>query len=395
MLFSDSVFGIIRIRIMCADIEQCLSKLAAGNIVLKEVVRVSDLTAELSIHRSSLKYVKQSVEKMGGEMKILRWLGMFWWLEATKKRPVLMLGVIIYICLTVYVPTRIFFVNVEGNETVSDVSIIDAASNAGVHFGVSRRSIRSEKLKNELLEEIPNLQWVGVNTQGCVATISVKERNIAIKRQSHSGISSIVADRDGIVDSVVVTRGNVLCRVGQAVREGQVLISGYTDCGITIKATSADGEVFAKTKRNLKVVFPVVHTKRGQVMDKTQKFSIIFGKKQINLYKDSGISGDSCVKMYDRYVLTLPGGFQLPITVLKETDIRYTCQESSLPNDEAYTAAKNYAQLYLNSLMVAGVVLSSTDNITIDNNVLEFHGKYDCREMIGKAFEEEILTANE
>ena len=99
--------------------------------------------------------------------------------------------------------------------------------------------------------------------------------------------------------------------------------------------------------------------------------------------------------MYDRYVLTLPGGFQLPITVLKETDIRYTCQESSLPNDEAYTAAKNYAQLYLNSLMVAGVVLSSTDNITIDNNVLEFHGKYDCREMIGKAFEEEILTANE
>ena len=395
MLFSDSVSGIIRIRITCADIEACLSKLVADNIILKDVISVSELTAELSVRRANLQYVKCKVESMGGEMKPFHWSGVFWWLTTVKKRAILIIGLILYFCLVIYVPTRVFFVKVEGNNLVSDVAIIEAAEKAGVRFGVSRRTIRSEKLKNELLEAIPNLQWVGVNTRGCVATITIKERSVAEKIRQKSGVSSVIAVRDGIVDSVVATRGNVLCKVGQAVREGQVLISGYTDCGITIKATGAEGEIFARTTRALEAVLPIGYMLRTHEVDKTQKFSIIFGKKQINLYKDSGISGSSCVKMYDRYVLTLPGGFQLPVTLVKETVVEYACQEMSLANEEARAVVKNYAQRYVNDLMVAGNVLSSTDDIVIDNDVLKFSGKYDCREMIGKAFEEEILTANE
>ena len=47
--------------------------------------------------------------------------------------------------------------NVEGNSAVASVDIIDAAQNAGLGFGASRRAVRSEKVKNALLASIPDL----------------------------------------------------------------------------------------------------------------------------------------------------------------------------------------------------------------------------------------------
>ena len=63
--------------------------------------------------------------------------------------------------------------------------------------------------------------------------------------------------RDGFIVSATVTRGNFLCRVGQSVKAGQVLISGYTDCGICIQATRAEGEIYAQTSRDFAAVTPL------------------------------------------------------------------------------------------------------------------------------------------
>ena len=96
----------------------------------------------------------------------------------------------------------------------------------------------------------------GVNTSGCVATVSVRERTDPEVTEQDSAVSNIVASRDGFIVSATVTRGNFLCRVGQSVKAGQVLISGYTDCGICIQATRAEGEIYAQTSRDFAAVTP-------------------------------------------------------------------------------------------------------------------------------------------
>ena len=89
-------------------------------------------------------------------------------------RPVLLAGLGILFLLAMYLPSRVLFIRVEGNMQIPDRQILAAAEECGIRFGASRREVRSEKVKNALLSSVPQLQWAGVNTAGCVATISVR-----------------------------------------------------------------------------------------------------------------------------------------------------------------------------------------------------------------------------
>ena len=79
-----------------------------------------------------------------------------------------------------------------------------------------------------------------MNTRGCVAVISVRERPEEAQVDRPGTVSAVTAAQDGIIERVTVTNGTALCRPGQAVRAGETLISGYTDCGRTIRAGRAE-----------------------------------------------------------------------------------------------------------------------------------------------------------
>ena len=150
------------------------------------------------------------------------------------------------------VPGRVFFIEIEGNQQIPDRLILEVVQENGIQFGAVRRDIRSEKIKNILLEKIPQLQWVGVNTNGCVAVISVRERQFENDSQEYS-FGSIVASRDAIIQQITVLRGTQLCKVGQAVKAGEILVSAYKDYGISVKMTGAKAEIYGQTEHNLDV----------------------------------------------------------------------------------------------------------------------------------------------
>ena len=54
-------------------------------------------------------------------------------------------------------------------------------------------------------------------------------------------------------------------------------------------------------------------------------FGILFGKKLINFFKDSGILDSTCVRINKMYPFVLPGGFMLPISLIKQEIIYYDC----------------------------------------------------------------------
>lgn len=180
--------------------------------------------------------------------------------------------------------------------------------------------------------------------------------------------------------------------VGQAVRAGQILISGFTDCGITIQATRAQGDVFALTQRKISVSTPQICQVRQLTGEKTTRFSLTLGKKRINFYKGSGISPSSCVKMYARYVLTLPGGFALPVALTKETVLTGQSEETSREISEDFF--QTFADDYLRSQMVAGRILHSDGRLLNLSDRYVFTCTYSCEEMIGMQRQEKIGDFN-
>ncbi len=387
-----SLAGLLRIRFTSADISGLLSLISAKGIPLFRVEWINDLTVHGTIYRSDYRLLQEFTEYRGDKLEIVNRRGLYWSGKSLLRRPVLFYGAILSLLLALFLPSRILFVRVEGNGLVSEKLILDAAENCGISFGASRRDVRSEKIKNALLEQIPELQWVGVNTSGCVATINVKEKSVAQQSQEvQTGVSSIVAVRDGVIWECTVTRGNPLCHVGQAVKAGQTLVSGYTDCGITIKATRAEAEIYAQTLRDLEIVTPLNIVQRGEQSDCEIKYSLLIGKNQIKFLKDSGISDASCVKMYEEHYLTLPGGFQLPIGIVRETCIYYDTQEVQITEADSFAWLQAAAENYLQSQMIAGQILSQNVEVLLKDGVGCLSGQYACLEMIGQVKNEEIL----
>lgn len=390
MGFWQSIFGKMQVEIISADCNNLLTAISNVNIPVHKVKTTDALTISIEISYRDFKTLSKLVEKRAESMRIIRRNGVHWTRNKVVKRPVLLICLLLFSALILYLPSRIFFVRVVGNETVPNRLILAEAENCGVRFGAPRRQIRSEKVKNALIAKLPQLQWVGVNTIGCVATIQVREKSAAEPVKQTEAVSSIVAQRDGVIYEMTVFDGTPTCKVGQVVKKGQTLVSGYTDCGILIKATQAKAEIYAQTYHKLTFVVPNVHSVRGEMVGSKKKYSIKIGKKLINFYNGSGISDTSCVKMYEEKYLTLPGGFQLPIALICQKTILYDdCTTVSIT--ENYDWLESLSKEYLQEQMLAGKVLYAEYDSLESDGVYCLKTQFSCIEMIGQNKSEESL----
>ena len=386
----QSISGTVRVRLTGADLHSTIKAINAMDIKIYHLETEGELNTVFSLRRRDFRKAKKLAEKKGDRIEEVERVGIFWFYRSCLTRPVLMIGILIIFLMTILVPQRILFVSVEGSTRIPPRMILEAAGESGVHFWCRRREIRSEVSKNVLLAQIPELQWAGINTYGCRAVITVRERKLQERQIASAGISSIVAGCDGIIISCTATKGTVSCKVGQAVSKGEILVSGYVDSGRILSGTDAEGEIYAATRHQLTALAPAKCVYRHDTTQQTTKFSLVIGKKRINFYNGSGIFDTSCVKMYSKYVLTLPGGFSLPVAVLKETVMEGTLAEGTVPEHHLSGQLSQFAQDYLKDQMVAGTVDHSSESFQALSDCYRLNGWYDCTEMIGRRQREMI-----
>ena len=239
------------------------------------------------------------------------------------------------------------------------------------------------------MEAIPELKWVGINTYGCRAVISVAERAVEPDQQlNKAGVFGIYAHRDGIISGVTATSGTVFCKKGQAVKAGQLLISGYTNTGLITRGEQAEGEVSAITKRDITALIPSSSLQRGKILKRATRWGLQIGKKHINLYFDSGNYDAGCGKIYKTIDMVLPGGFRLPISLVKQTTFTYEYNQwiEEMNLDSLHALASDY----VSQSMIAGEILHSDYAVYPAEGVYNYNGAYICNEMIGKLQCEEI-----
>ena len=384
MNFWKSVGGMLEVELVSAEPEMVLSVINTYGIELRKVRYEKALTCRFWVSRRDYQTLEALCRKRGESIKVLRTRGIYYTFLRLAKRKVLLLGACFFLSLALYLPTRVLFIRVEGNTAVPSNRILSAAEESGIRFGASRRDVRSERVKNALLDAVPQLEWAGVNTRGCTAVISVRERTAAAEEPEHGSVASIVASRDGYILSSTVEQGTGLVLPGQAVKAGQTLISGYTDCGICIQATHAKGEVVAQTVREIAVVAPAECVQKRIAAGMKRRYSLRIGKKRIFFWKDSGISDTGCGRMYKEYDITLPGGFRLPVALCVDVYQRFDTEILEIPKTEASAALERFARQYLTSQMIAGQIQNGVQTLTRSTDVYCLRGSYVCTEMIGK-----------
>ena len=377
------------VEIVAADIPGLLREFTRAGIILSHISNLDPLTVRAALPENELSKIRQIANKNGASFRILKQSGVGQIMVWCRRRWVFLLGFFFLVALSTWLPTRILFIQAEGNLTVPANRILEAAEQCGIRFGATRKEVRSEAMKNKLLAALPELRWAGINTKGCTAVISVSERGAA-DSETKNQVTSLVAVRDGVIEFCSVNAGSLLCKQGQAVKAGDILVSGYTDCGFSLKAQRAKGEVYAQTLRQITVIAPQITAKKGETTATYQKYGLLIGKKRINFLKDSGIYGATCDKMYAEYYMSLPGGFRLPIGIYREIYTLRTLEPtlSSLDDQLQVTARE-----YLLSTMISGKILNETVEILELDNAVTLSGSYLCSEMIARERNEELMQS--
>lgn len=383
--------GLVLAEVTSADPAQTVTDLASAGVRFWEPELKGPLTMRIFLYKKDLTVLEACCRRRGDSVKVLGKKSLAWDLLSFLHRPVLVFGLALLLVMSAVLPKRLWFLRFEGNEQTTLRELTAAAEASGLRFFAYVPDLKSEEIKNRMVNLVPELSWVGVRFEGGIATISVREQEVRPQIRDRDIPANVVAARSGIITSMNVLGGQARCQVGQAVLEGEMLVAGYVDCQTHTQVTQADAEIYAITQHEVRAVFPGQWLKKGETEDSKTQISLILGRRRINLFGNSSILPATYDKITSCYPLTLPGGYVLPLTLeIQRSDRRSLTESSCGPGDELSSFCGSYTE----SQMLAGRILSADTELSRIGTDYILTGTYTCEEMIARQRAAELFEGD-
>ena len=297
--------------------------------------------------------------------------------------------------LTLSVLSRfVLVVEVTGNETVAGAVILAELERQGVRPGAYIPSLDTKAIANRALISLDELSFLAINLNGCRAEVVVREAEEPPELLDQDTPADVTAAATGIVLDVQATAGQALVEEGDTVVEGDVLITGFidlpepayseTDAGTYV--VHASGTVTARTWRTLRAVLPLTAAVKEYTGESTTLWSVELLGRRVNFYQNSGISYDRYDKIIQTDVLTLPGGWELPFSVTRETARAYTLRERDLDRDAAITLLEDGLRRELDGILAGtdGECVRLDYTAAVEDDMLTVTLLAECVEQIGR-----------
>lgn len=142
-----------------------------------------------------------------------------------------------------------------------------------------------QKVKNEILNNYKNdIEWLEIERVGAVYKIRVDKRIINNIKQDGQN-RHVVAKKNGIIMRIVAEKGEIVKKVYDYVRAGDIIISGeiYKNKEV-IGQTSASGDVYAEVWYKVKVEMPISYKEEALTGRSKNVINISFLDKNINIF---------------------------------------------------------------------------------------------------------------
>lgn len=313
----------------------------------------------------------------GIRVHILRKKGFPFFIKKYKARFGIVAGFILLFAFLQIMSGYIWIIDVVGNQSVSEKSIISACEELGIKVGTRSSNIDTKNDAQNLLLKLDTLAWGSLNIEGCKLTVNVTE--ITKKEQDNSVATNLKASADGIITHIDVTSGNCVVKVGEPVFKGDILVSGIIENLNGTKFVHSAGVIEAQTNEEVSFSEDFIQKLRipsGKV--KTKTVLEVFGLK-IPLYigKEKGFfetqSQTETIKLFSQ---------NIPIKLYKkrfvfenEIERKYTyeqlCKKLEERLNKEYASGVKEKNFIKNDRGVTlKAVISEKKNIAISENII-------------------------
>lgn len=213
-----------------------------------------------------------------------------------KRRYGIYFGLLISLMLFFMSGRIIWDIRIEGDlERLTKGDVISELNNCGLKIGMPRRKLNTGEVETRVIVYSDDISWISINLFGTVAHVEIREAEPTPEDEILYDAANLVATRDGVIEGFEEVKGNIQVRIGDFVREGELLVSGIYDSkalGFIYKCSS--GRVFARVKSNYEVSVSLKYDEKRYTGKEFVEKYLVFFDKEIKIYTNFGKKSPKC-----------------------------------------------------------------------------------------------------
>lgn len=386
--------GFLLVRLSGYSPERFLNLCSNHNILIWNLKSRGEYY-EFYISVAAFRRLKPLLKKTKTHLTILKRVGFPFFLYRYRKRKIFFLGIAGCIAFLLYLTTFIWLIDINGNSSITDETILSFLEERQSAFGTKKNSIDCEKLEEELRSQFADVIWASVRLNGTKMTVDIQENLLESKnhmeaKEAMEGAYNIVAEKDAVITSIITRKGTPGVKAGDEVKEGDLLVSSrldiYNDSQeiIDYVYTCSDADIYGRTTYTYEDSFPMEFTQKVKTGEVSHGYEILLCSYKIPIPPLHKIEEPYMVYR-ENHQLAIAKDYYIPVTLRKITYADCVYEKVTLTKDQAKQQAKENISQFLKKMEEKGIqIVDKNVMIEFEENRCQVKGSITAQEKIGK-----------
>lgn len=336
---------------------------------------------EMFIKIHDFRMLKPILKKTRTRITIMERYGVPFFLHKYRKRKCFFSGMFVCLFIVFLLSRFVWGIEIKGNQTITDDVLLEFLETKDVYHGMQRKKINCETIVTSIRKEFDEIIWVSVSLEGCNVIINVKENTDTFQvNKDVEEPSDIISTSNGIIVEIITRSGTPCVKVGDQIKEGDLLISG------TLEVKNDAGEIVRKEQKAADAdVFAEVEIEYHDVCNKIQQEKEYTKRRQKQIYWNMfgyqielGIK-DTEKENYEFHSeerqLKISKNFYLPIVYGEHKGMEYKLKNTERTREQMESILDEKLEMYIKELEESGAkILEKEMQYYESQNGLQMNG---------------------
>ncbi len=231
-MFLSWLRGYVVLHISGGAPERLLNLALQRDIDIYDINWLTDDLLEVKAAWRELGQLKKMAKVTGCNLKTRRSQGLPFVYRYLRRRKTLAAGVLLFALGLAGLSQLVFAVRIQPQEQLTQLeteTVRLRAAELGLRPGAVWRLLDVDELAKQLKQDIEELSWVYIERQGTIMNIKIAERSIYPDELENATIGAIWANRNALIEDVLIKHGQAVVEHGDTVQKGELLVSPLAD----------------------------------------------------------------------------------------------------------------------------------------------------------------------
>jgi len=331
------VLGYLKLSVEGYYIERFINICKNNKITIWNLKRNKEIELYLNVRISEFKKICEIAKKTKCKIKIKNKKGIPFLLHKYKKRKIFLILLISITCFIGFSSNFVWNVEIKEENGQKLENVEKDIENAGLKTGILKSKVKTKEIINNIRLQRKDVAWIGIELKGTNAIVKLVKADEKPEIIDENEYCSIISNKSGIITKISAQTGTANVKVGDIVKENDVLINGWMEGKFTgIRYVHAKGDVEAKVwhTKHKKILYNTTQTIETGNTEK--KYEMKINNFKINFYKNL-----SKFKIYDTIEtenkFKIFSDFYLPISFVKKINKEQEKVQKKYSLEEAKT----------------------------------------------------------